>query len=131
MDLSKQPLFRMMTERMAFLGQRQKVLAQNVANADTPNYQARDLKAFNFQAQVERESRRVTPSQTQSGHLPPVSAPDTFKVERVRKPYETSLSGNGVVLEEQMGKVAETQVDYQTTAQLYRKYVDMMKIALK
>ena len=131
MDLSKQPLFRMMTERMGFLGQRQKVLAQNIANADTPNYQARDLKPFNFRAQLERESRRVLPAATQAGHLPPVTTPETYRSERVRKPYETSVSGNGVVLEEQMGKVASTQIDYQTTAQLYKKYVDMMKVALK
>lgn len=131
MDLSKQPLFRLMTDRMAFLGQRQKVLAQNIANADTPNYQARDMKPFNFRAQIESEARRVVPVATQERHLPPVSKPEPFKVEKIRKPYETSVSRNGVVLEEQMSKVAETQVDYQMTAQLYRKYVDMMKASLK
>src|SRR4051812_46570668 len=115
MDLSKQGLFKMMTERMSYLGQRQKVLAQNVANANTPHYQARDLKPINFKDQVARELRQVTPAATQAAHLPPVTPSERFAVQKERKPYETSLDKNGVVLEEQAMKVSQTAVDYQAT----------------
>src|SRR5258706_4986373 len=115
MDLSKQTLFKMMSERMSYLGQRQKVLAQNVANANPPNYQARDLKELNFKDTVAREMRRVTPAITQANHLPPVTTPAPFEVQKQKRPYETALDKNGVVLEEQAQKVAQTQVDYQAT----------------
>lgn len=131
MDLGKQSLFQMMKERMVFLGERQKVLSQNIANADTPGYQARDMRKMDFTEAVERSMHRVAPSITQVGHLPPVSAPTTFAVDKVKKPYETSPDKNGVVLEEQMMKVAEVQQDYTLNTTLYKKYTDMLKMALR
>src|SRR5690349_5580690 len=50
MDFSKLPLFSMISQRIGWLSERQKVLAENVANADTPNYKARDLKPQDFAA---------------------------------------------------------------------------------
>jgi flagellar basal-body rod protein FlgB len=123
-------IFKLISEKMTYLGQRQKVLAQNVANANTPNYQARDLKPINFQDQLARESRHVTPVATQANHLPPVTPPERFSVLRDRRPYETALDKNGVVLEEQAMKVAQTQVDYQASAALYRKYNALLKMVL-
>ncbi|MBI3512984.1 MAG: flagellar basal body rod protein FlgB [Proteobacteria bacterium] len=130
MDLSKQTLFKMITERMSYLGLRQKVLSQNVANANTPNYQARDLKPLNFKDQLAREAHRVTPAITQANHLPPVTPSEPFEIQKQKRPYETTLDKNGVVLEEQAQKVAATQVDYQTTTALYRKYVAMFKLVM-
>jgi flagellar basal-body rod protein FlgB len=130
MDLAKNSLFKMMTERMSFLGQRQKVLAQNIANANTPHYQARDLKPISFKDQVAREMRQVTPVATQASHLPPVTPSDRFAVQKDRKPYETTLDKNGVVLEEQGMKVAQTQIDYQATTAIYRKYVNLFKLVV-
>lgn len=130
MDLTKQALFKMITERMSYLGQRQKVLAQNIANANTPGYQARDLKPVNFKDQVQRELRQVTPVATQSNHLPPVTPPERFAVQKERRPYETALDKNGVVLEEQAMKVGQTQVDYQASTAIYRKYVSLFKLVL-
>ena|SRR5258708_602950 len=130
MDLSKQTLFKMMNERMSYLGQRQKVLAQNIANADTPHYQARDLKPLNFKDQVQSEMRRVTPVMTQANHLPPVTPSARFAVETTKRPYETSLDKNGVVLEEQAMKLGQTQGDYQMTSAVYRKYLGMLKLVV-
>jgi flagellar basal-body rod protein FlgB len=48
MDLHDLPLLSMLRERMTWLNQRQDLLSQNVANADTPRYVARDLKAQDF-----------------------------------------------------------------------------------
>jgi len=131
MDLSKQTLFKMISERMAYLGQRQKVLSQNVANANTPNYQARDLKPLNFKDQVAKEMRRVTPVMTQANHLPPVTPPEPFSVEKQKRPYETSLDKNGVVLEEQAQKLSANSGDFSTTTAIYRKYLLMFKMASK
>ena len=71
MDLSRQTLFRIMQDRLGYLGQRQRVLAENIANADTPNYQARDMAPVNFLQALEQQEKQLQPAQTQAGHLPP------------------------------------------------------------
>ena len=48
MDLSSIPLFGLIKQKMSWLNQRQQVIAQNVANADTPDHMSRDLKPINF-----------------------------------------------------------------------------------
>src|SRR5271154_2306832 len=112
MDLSKQTLFKMISTRMAYLGERQKVIAQNIANADTPNYQSRDLKPLDFKDQMAHQMRAVAPVMTQVNHLPPVTPTELFKVQQIKRPYETSLDKNGVVLEEQAQKMSATMGDY-------------------
>lgn len=131
MDLSRQTLFRIMQDRLGYLGQRQRVLAENIANADTPNYQARDMAPVNFLQALEQQEKQLQPAQTQAGHLPPIRPVSAFKVEGEKRPYETKPDKNGVVLEEQMVKLSDTQIAYQTTTSLYKKYTDMIKLVLK
>ncbi len=131
MDLSKQTLFKMITERMSYLGQRQKVLSQNIANANTPGFQARDLKPLNFKDQVQHELHRVSPAMTQANHLPPVTPSEPFDVQKQKRPYETSLDKNGVVLEEQAMKMSKNSSDFTTTTAIYRKYIAMFKLVAK
>ena len=49
MDFNKMSLFGMVKSKLAWLGQRQEVLAQNIANSDTPKYRASDLKPYDFE----------------------------------------------------------------------------------
>ena len=53
MNLDKIPIFAALTEKMKWLTARQSVLAQNIANSDTPNYRARDLKPLEFREMIE------------------------------------------------------------------------------
>lgn len=130
MDLSKQALFQTLNQRMRYLGERQKVLAQNVANADTPGYHARDMQPVDFVEAVQRSMHRQPMAATQVGHLPPVTPPSAFAIDRVKRTYETKLDKNNVVIEEQMMKVADTQHEYGVSTQLYKKYIDMMKMSV-
>ena len=52
MDITEIPLFAMLKSRMGYLTERQRVIAQNVANADTPNYLPQDLKPYSFQSHM-------------------------------------------------------------------------------
>ena len=131
MDLSKIPLFSALTKRMAWLGERQKVLAHNIANSDTPNYTPRDLKPVDFRAMTENVSRQVTIKTTNVRHLTGLTPQaKKFEVEEQSEVYETTPTGNSVVLEEQLMKVSETVMDYQVMANLYRKHVNMIRTAL-
>ena len=57
MNLSDIPLFRMMSQRMEWLSQRQQLLAHNVANANTPGYKSQDLKPLTFKKHGARRCR--------------------------------------------------------------------------
>lgn len=130
MDLSQLGLFRLMAGKMDYLTQRQSVLAQNVANADTPDYRPNDLKPFDFRTAL-AETTTLSPRLTHTSHLSgTLRDQGPAKVEPVRRPYETKPDGNAVVLEEQMVKVADTAMDYETMLNLYRKNVGLIRTAL-
>lgn len=130
MDLNNLGLFKLLSRKMDWLTQRQEVVAQNIANADTPEFKGRDLKPFNFRDALS-DSRRLTPVATSTTHLGgTVPAGGANKEQRVRNPYETAPAGNNVVLEEQMIKLSQNGMDYQAMTNLYRKQVSLMKIAI-
>jgi len=131
MDFSNVPFFSVVKKRMAWLGHRQEVLAQNIANADTPGYKARDVKAFQFKELIRKESANLTMASTSEKHLrgQPRRTTDSGSQEN-RTPYETTTNGNSVVLEEQMAKMSESSVNYRLTTQLYKKHLGMIKMAL-
>ena len=131
MAMTDLPLFSMLKTRMHWLEQRQKLLAENVANSNTPNYRARDLKQLDFKTTLEASlgSAGVGLSVTQPGHLPGGSGTRGFDPNPAGG-FETSPSQNSVVLEDEMMKVAQTQLDHQTAISLYQRGVGMIKTAL-
>ena len=114
-------IFQAMGQKMAWLAQRQKILAENVANADTPGYRPRDLADFSFSKAMQDAGSVAV---TRPGHISPQGAsagPENFKVED---------KGKAVILEDQMARVSETAVDYQLMTNLYRKHMNMLRTAL-
>jgi flagellar basal-body rod protein FlgB len=131
MDLEQMGLFKLMSRKMGYLGDRQQVLAQNIANMNTPDYKASDLKPFTFRNAL-ADSRRLTPTATSASHLSGTVAEGMrSKSGRDHMNYETTPDGNGVVIEQQMLKMAETSNDYQTMLNLYRKQVNMIRTAIR
>lgn len=131
MDLSKIGLFQLMTGKLDYLSHRQTVLAQNIANADTPEYRPRDLKAFDFRTVLAETTATVRPTLTDPAHQTgTVRDRGIGKEVDLRRPYETKPDGNSVVLEEQMTKVSETSIDYETVLNLYRKHVGMIRTVI-
>jgi flagellar basal-body rod protein FlgB len=130
MDFTKLPLFQRLSDRMGWLNARQDVLSQNVANADTPAYTPRDLKAENFDDHMKKLDA-VAPQLTSPMHLqgtiPVEKQPGS---EKTKTQYESAPAGNSVVLEEQMMKVSQTQMNYQLITNLYSKHVEIMKRAI-
>ncbi len=129
MDLGNIPLFKAMMSRMSWLTERQQVLAQNVANADTPNFKASDLKPQSFRDMLSGASNRLTLAATQANHLPGQGAATAFRAVTDRN-AELSPSGNGVSIEDQMLKVSGTANEFQLTTSLYRRQVGMLKTVL-
>ncbi|MBV9541016.1 MAG: flagellar basal body rod protein FlgB [Alphaproteobacteria bacterium] len=129
------PLLAMLKERMGWLSARQNVLAQNVANVDTPGYTAKDLKPVNFEDIL---SGATTPSQftggmrtTNARHIALNTTSSTGDYTDFDSPdVAANPSGNTVSLEQEMIRVADTQAEYQAATNLYAKAIDMMKTAI-
>ena len=136
MTLDDVPVFAMLKSRLNYLSDRQRLIAENVANADTPGYAPHDLKAFNFQAQVQAAGQ-ASPSNmtlTHAGHMLPKGASKslTTAVKPVKQSdSETTLDGNSVVLEEEMMKLTLARMDYDAAVGFYQKSLDMLKLATR
>ena len=134
MGATDAPLFQLLSARMGWLSQRQAVLAQNIANADTPDYRPRDLNGKDFQRLVKGHtgrSSRIAVARTDEGHLDgKASAKIGLAGREQRQVYEVSPDGNAVILEEQTAKAAQTALDHQLASNVYRKYIGMFRTAL-
>lgn len=130
MSLNDIPLLSALTERMKWLTQRQKVLSENVANANSPGYKAKDLAPQTFKDLLPGDNAdRMHLASTDPGHIKFANETKTNK-RTTEEVYEVSPTGNSVVLEAEMLKVAETQLEYQMTTSLYKKHMAMYKTAL-
>jgi flagellar basal-body rod protein FlgB len=113
--------------RMRWLEARQRVLAQNMANADTPGYRARDLRPFAEALAAARPAAGMV--RTDARHLPPTREVDP-RVQRERRPPERSLDGNSVALDREALRIAETETAHALALTLYRRYIGMFRTAL-
>jgi flagellar basal-body rod protein FlgB len=134
MDLNKIPVFAALTKRMHWLNQRQKVLAENIANSDTPGYSPKDLKELDFKQELSRSNaKNIKMAVSSSSHIVPTGmdrSDVSFGKVAQKDVYETTPDGNSVVLEQQLMKVTETKMDYELMTNLYRKHMGMLRTAL-
>ncbi|MGC2856121.1 flagellar basal body rod protein FlgB [Novispirillum sp. DQ9] len=132
MDFDKLSLFRMARMRMDWLKQRQKVLAENISNADTPGYRAKDIRELDFKRMaLDAVEKAPGPAVTNPGHVSG-GLPDIGPYRQIteRRTFETSIDGNPIVLEEQMENMARTRSSYTLTLSLLRKNMQMLNAAL-
>lgn len=136
MDITAIPLFSMLRSRLGYLGERQRLIAENVANADTPGFVGRDLKPFSFGDRLAAQGNltMVQPAQTNPGHLagaaPRAAAGGAFRSTR-SPDSETTLDGNAVVLEDQMIKMSEARMQYDAAIGFYQKSLQLLRMAAR
>lgn len=130
MAFTNLPLFQALKSKMQWHQVRQGVLAENVANADTPQYRAKEVENYSFGDHLDRETVGLHTASTKSGHITSMmSAASGAKLE-TRDMFEITPSGNNVVLEEQMMKVTENQMDFQAASTLYSRGLGLIRTAL-
>ena len=108
--------------RLQWLDARQRVLAQNVANADTPGYRPADLQPF---AQSLAGAQGVM-ARTDPRHLAPTR---DGRVQRERR-VERSMDGNGVALDREALRIADTETAHALAVGLHRRYLGLFRTAL-
>jgi flagellar basal-body rod protein FlgB len=99
------------------------VIAENVANADTPGYRARDVK--DFQAIV-KES--FTPRATRPGHLGSGGGDTASRTFELALP--PSPNGNSVNIEDQAVRAVEAQGQHALALTVYAKAIDILRLGL-
>ena len=128
MAISNIPLFSMLRTRMHWHQERQRVLAENVANADTPRFQPRDLTPPKFDPGRQGVAT-VTLARTSPAHLSSAGGSAKFQ-SKPSDAFEARPSGNAVSLEDEMLKVASNQMDYQAASTLYARGLGLIRSAI-
>jgi len=132
MDLFQIPFFNIVRSRMSWLEQRQDTLAENIANSATPRYAAQDVKAVDFRKLLASETEGASGLRVTNQHHLQGTAATGGPFKTISAPdRESSPDGNSVVLEDQMMKLSETQMQHEAVTGLYRKAVEMLRIAVR
>ena len=131
MGFTQMPLLSALAEKMRWHQTRQSLLAENVANAETPGYRGRDLAAFDFASHLKASSTaQVVTLTTNPGHFSAQSRGDSGFATDDAHIFEITPEGNGVTLEDEMMKVTANQMDYQAITTLYTRSLKLIRTAL-
>ncbi len=131
MSVTDLPLFQALKSKMQWHQTRQGVLAENIANSDTPGYRSRDLEEYSFADHVGMQMTGLATHTSKPGHIAGTftTARSGGKVEE-RDSFEVTPSGNAVNLEEQMMNITQNQMDFQAATTLYSKGLGLIRTAL-
>lgn len=119
-------LERLANDRASYLAARQSLVAQNVANANTPGYRAVDMPAFDALLSSRSTGFGASGSSWASSELL-----IELKTESSAAEDADTLSGNSVALERQMATLAEINKSYALTTSLTRVFNQMFTITAK
>lgn len=128
MDITEIGLFRLAEQRLAWTDARQKLLAQNVANSDTPAYRAQDLTPF--AKTLAAASPAGSPVLTNPMHLAGTAGSGTAQLDVTARPEAKAPDGNAVSMQDELTKIAETDQSQAFVLNLYHSYLGMFSTAL-
>ncbi|BCA58946.1 flagellar basal body protein [Sphingomonas sp. HMP6] len=136
MPVSTPPLLAGIGVAMKNLSERQRVIAQNIANSETPGFKAREVNPPNFSsllsAQDTGKPAVARPHITLTSGMTALGAHQIMagNVVADRDVSETKPDGNNVVIEDQLLKMGQIQADFATMTSLYRKQIGLLKAAI-
>ncbi|MGD9922383.1 MAG: flagellar basal body rod protein FlgB [Pseudorhodoplanes sp.] len=130
MPISGLPILDMLRTKMQWHQERQRLLAENIANADTPNFRPFDLTPPNFDRPA-MTAPNVALQRTSGAHMAGGNSTGAGAFQTASpRGSETRPGGNAVSLEDEMLNVAQNQMDFQAAAGLYAKSLGLVKSAL-
>ena len=117
---------------LSLYSQRSTVIAANLANADTPNYKARDIDFRSVLSRTGKTNSNASKmTATQSGHFGTASI-NSFSAERLyRQPDQPSLDGNTVQVQKEQAAFADNSMRYMATLRFLTGRVQGIMTALK
>jgi flagellar basal-body rod protein FlgB len=124
-DPTQLNLFDLAERRLAWLDQRQAVLAQNIANVSTPGWVPKDLPSFAASLAAEMGTGLA---RTEPGHL--AGTADDILAGVTPRPTGRAPDGNAVALDQQLAEVADSQSAQELVTSIYKTYNSMFATAL-
>lgn len=119
-------VFKMAEAMAVHAGQRQAIIAQNVANADTPGYQAQDLTSFaeSFQKQSSGGFMRAS----RANHLNAGSG--GAKVTGIKMNPASDPNGNSVSIEQEMLKAVDVKRQHDRAIAIYKSSLSIIRASI-
>ena len=132
MAINDLPILSALRTKMQWHQERQRVLAENISNANTPNFKPSDLvePKFDKGSAVGGGFGSLPMMRTSATHISAAGGGQTFKGDGGRSGFLTKPAGNAVNLEDQMLKVSANQMDYAAATSLYTRSLGMLKTAI-
>ncbi len=121
-------LFGIHGQALILRSQRSSVLAANMANADTPNYKAKDL---DFQSVLKQANGSTHMTKTHSRHIDTGQYGNDSAKLKYRNPLQASLDGNTVDTHLEQTRFADNSVHYQATLHFLNSKISNVISALK
>lgn len=133
MAITDLPTLSALRAKMQWHQERQRVLAENIANSDTPNFRPRDLVEPKFDKNglppPGAPMGTLPMARTSASHMAAIGGGPSFPQNR-NGGYETRPAGNAVNLEDEMLKVSQNQMDYAAATSLYSRSLNLLKTAI-
>ena len=118
-------------DAMVLRSRRSSILAANIANADTPDYKARDMDFGAMMKQVQSGNQNsISLARTSERHLPTVATTSDPAI-KYRNPLHASLDGNTVDMHAEQARFSQNAFEYQTSLTLLNKKISGLMLAIK
>lgn len=114
---------------LKFRALRNQVLSSNIANADTPNYKARDLDFGSALKSARHESIGMT--QTSDLHKKAWQEPSDVGQTLYRVPHQSTLDGNTVEMDVEQAEFAENALRYRASLAFLDGQIRTLRYALR
>jgi len=118
-------MFRTAAQMAKHAGSRQAVVAKNIANADTPGFQATSIPKFSDAVQMQSASmmRATRPQHIGAGQL-------NGRASLEERHVEAAPNGNSVSIEEEMMKAVEISREHKRALTIYKHTMDVIRTSI-
>lgn len=133
MSINFQKAFGAFEQALTLRGERATVLANNIANADTPGYKARDVNFHDvLKSRLGESAPSLAPLQTtQSGHQTSLLQPEAINGLQYRMPGQPAIDGNTVDMQQEKSQYALNSLEFQVAFNLLNSRMKSMTSALR
>jgi flagellar basal-body rod protein FlgB len=125
--LSQIYLLQLASQQAKWLTARQTMIANNIANANTPGYSATDIQPFSDVL----DQTQIAMATTNPAHITPAAEEFTATSSSDSQSWDTTVSGNSVSLEQEMMKEGDINRSYTMNNNIKRVFHQMMLSVLK
>ena len=114
-------------QKAEWLSARQSILAQNIANSNTPGYRSKDLMPF----EAVLQSTGLTMASTSAKHMLPAGTESGAAIVAAPGSGDLTYNRNNVSLEGEMSKLGETTSQYALSTSIIKSFHKMIMMSVK